>query len=184
MRLEFWSPYLPLERGLSQGGFSREIKRKLSIQEQETVGSQDTLASLKMRREDTALLYALKDYFQFNTLVDTIHFLLQLGANAAERQERERSEIFPISPNPVSAGVAMGFVCPICKEKGLGEFSFRTKGEWLDHIEIDNELRTSGQYDALLMMPIHERVKAHEALRKTRTEQKKQKFEAIRGVSK
>jgi hypothetical protein len=155
----------------------------MSIQEQ-TVGSQDTLASLKMRREDTALLYALKDYFQFNTLVDTMHFLLQLGARDAERLERERSEIFPTSPNPVSAGVALGFICPICKEKGVGEFSFRTRGEWLDHIEIDNELRTSGQYDALFMLPIDQRVRAHEELRKARTEEKRQKYEAIRGASK
>jgi hypothetical protein len=151
---------------------------------QETIGSQDNLATLKMRREDTALLYALKEYFQFNTLLDTIHFLLQLGANDAERLERERSETFPISPNPVSAGVAQAFICPICKQKGIGEFAYRTKGEWLDHIETDNELRTQGQYDALLMLPIDERIRAHEALRKTKTEQKRQKFEAIRGASK
>jgi hypothetical protein len=180
MRLEFWSPYLLLERGLYRRP-PQEIK-KMSIQEEET--SQDTQVSLKMRRQDADLLYALKAYFGYNTLVDTMHFLVQLGTRDAERLERERSEVFPTSLVPVSAGVAQAFICPICKEKGVGEFSFRTRGEWIDHMEIDNELRISGQYDALLMMPIEQRVRAHEELRKTRTEEKRQKYEAIRGASK
>jgi hypothetical protein len=146
--------------------------------------SDSDIANLKVSRKTSSILTALRDYFNFDSVSDTVSFLAQLGVERVERHERERLETFPVTNTPVSSRLITGFMCWRCKEKGIGEFTFPLKGELLDHVKVDEELEKAGKYDQLLLLHPDERVKQHETLRRQKTEERRLLYEAIKQVNK
>jgi hypothetical protein len=146
--------------------------------------SDNDITNLKVSRKTSSILSALRDYFGYDSVADTVSFLAQLGVERVEKHERERLEQFPVSNIPVSSHIVTGFMCWRCKEKGIGEFCFPLKGELIDHDMVDRELEKAGKYDQLLLLHPDERVKQHETLRRQKTEERRLLYEAIKQVNK
>jgi hypothetical protein len=142
--------------------------------------SDSDIANLKVSRKTSSILSALRDYFGYDSVADTVSFLAQLGVERVEKHERERLEQFPVSNIPVSSHMVTGYMCWRCKEKGIGEFCFPFKGELIDHAKVDEELEKAGKYDQLLLLHPDERVKQHETLRRQKTEERRLLYEAVK----